>query len=768
MKIQPRRFLSVLGWLLVSATTARTQSTGAIMGMVVDQSGGVIQGARVTVSDEARATRTTTAKPDGTFVVSALALGRYRVQAESYLFENAEATVTITETSTSPTVTLTLKVRGFGESVTVSAVTRTEQRAENLPASVSVVPATRVAETPGHALDDVLRTVPSIDLGRVSSYAQHPKSNNPSMRGLLSGVIPHMLVLVDGVPINDAFSGFVQWSRVPEDLVKQVEVVRGGGSTVWGTYATSGVVNIVTREPSDRELSADVGYGAFNTVRANGFASRRLTSAFTLAASGNWYDTAGFNAVPADQRRPLDVSNTFKTGNVSVQGNFTMNSTLSGFVRAQYFHERQRLGTPLAINQQDSGDVSSGVTKTLANGEIAVHGYMHDGRLATDNVGTPDRFETRFAEFVQNRHTSDATAFGASLQHARKVNALVPQLAFGVDFHRVDGTDTANIFADTSRQIRTDIGSGRQASIGSYALADVQPTSALDLLVSMRWDYWRNFDGFDGTTGLGAVPTKSADAISPRLGARYRLTPVFALRGAAYGAFNAPNIDVLYRAYSTPGFIGLPNSQLDPERSRGVEGGIDVGLSHTRLQVTAFSATIRDAITYRILDPSEPIFPRGYDAASLNINAGKVRSRGVEAEVTQIVGTTWVLDGGYTLADATTIENPLDASSVGEPLQGVPKHAANLGLAHEPAHGFGGTVRWRWTSTYAALFTGKPLEHAAIVDASAKYAWTARTALYIQIQNLFNRQYLADDNGFLAPQRGMPLNLFVGIRTRLN
>jgi iron complex outermembrane receptor protein len=344
----------------------------------------------------------------------------------------------------------------------------------------------------------------------------------------------------------------------------------------------------------------------------------------------------------------------------------------------------------------------------------------------------------------------------------------LPQLSFGVDLHRVNGTDTADIFDDAAHFLRTDTGRGKQAGIGVYALAGAQPTSALDLLASVRWDYWRNFDGFDGTTGLGAVPTKSADAISPRLGARYRLTPMLALRGAAYGAFNAPNIDVLYRAYSTPGFIGLPNSQLNPERARGVESGIDVGLSHTHLRVTAFTATIRDAITYRLLDPSERIFPRGYNSASLNINAGKVRSRGVEAEVTQIVRATWVLDGGYTLADATTIENPLDTSSVGERLHGVPKHAANVGFAHEPARGFGETVRLRWTSTYAALFTGNPLEHAAIVDASAKYVWTPRIALYMQIQNLLNRQYLADDNGFLAPQRGMPFNVFVGIRTRVN
>jgi outer membrane receptor protein involved in Fe transport len=239
------------------------------------------------------------------------------------------------------------------------------------------------------------------------------------------------------VPINDAFSGFVQWSRVPNELVKQVELVRGGGSTVWGTYATSGVVNIVTREPSAREYALDAGYGELNTVRADGFAPRRLSDALTIAGNANWYDTDGFNAVPEDQRRPLDVPTAFKAGHANLQGNFTAGPRLVGFVRGQYFHDRQTLGTPLAVNHQDSWDVSGGADKTAAGGEFAFRGYYHHGLFMTDNVGTPEGVETRFAEYVQNRHTTDSSSVGLSLQYSRRLSATVPQLAVGVDYRLV-------------------------------------------------------------------------------------------------------------------------------------------------------------------------------------------------------------------------------------------------------------------------------------------------------------------------------------------
>jgi iron complex outermembrane receptor protein len=176
---------------------------------------------------------------------------------------------------------------------------------------------------------------------------------------------------------------------------------------------------------------------------------------------------------------------------------------------------------------------------------------------------------------------------------------------------------------------------------------------------------------------------------------------------------------------------------------------------------------VKDAITSRNLDPSEPIFPPGFDFASLNINAGKLRSRGIETEATYALRNDMRLDGGYTFADSVITENPLDPGTVGQQSQGVPRHALNAGLAYERSRGFGVAGRLRWTSTYAALFSGNPLGHAAVVDASARYVVSPRVVLYANIENLFNKDYIADDNGFLPTQRGMPFHLVAGVRTSL-
>jgi hypothetical protein len=113
----------------------------------------------------------------------------------------------------------------------VVTASRYAQKITDVPESVSVISAAQIADTPAYTLDDVLRTVPSVNLPFASAQQIHPTSSIVSMRGL-SG--HRALVLLDGIPINDAFFGYVQWSRVSLASVDRVEVVRGGDSTLWG------------------------------------------------------------------------------------------------------------------------------------------------------------------------------------------------------------------------------------------------------------------------------------------------------------------------------------------------------------------------------------------------------------------------------------------------------------------------------------------------------------------------------------------------------
>jgi len=153
---------------------------------------------------------------------------------------------------------------GFEEQVVVSA-SRAEETLINAPAAVSVITTTTIENSPATNIGDLLRAVPGINVTQVSA-----RDINFTTRGATSTLATSQLALVDGRSIYLDFFGMVMWDFVPTNPheIKQIEVVRGPASAVWGANAMSGVVNVITRTP--RELAAEggrsltIGVGTFD------------------------------------------------------------------------------------------------------------------------------------------------------------------------------------------------------------------------------------------------------------------------------------------------------------------------------------------------------------------------------------------------------------------------------------------------------------------------------------------------------------------------
>jgi iron complex outermembrane receptor protein len=141
----------------------------------------------------------------------------------------------------------------YEEQVVVSASRATEALV-NAPAAVSVVTTATIESSPATNMGDLLRAVPGINVTQVSA-----RDVNFTTRGATSTLATSQLALVDGRSIYLDFFGMVMWDLVPTSPheIKQIEVVRGPASAVWGANAMSGVVNVITRTP--RELAADGG-----------------------------------------------------------------------------------------------------------------------------------------------------------------------------------------------------------------------------------------------------------------------------------------------------------------------------------------------------------------------------------------------------------------------------------------------------------------------------------------------------------------------------
>jgi outer membrane receptor protein involved in Fe transport len=149
------------------------------------------------------------------------------------------------------------------EEITVESASKAETTLVNAPATMSVVTSRTIETSPAQTYADLLRSVPGMNVIQMSA-----RDMNLTTRQATSTLNNSQLVLVDGRSVYLDFFGLVLWDFVPTATsgdIKQIEVVRGPASVVWGANALSGVVNVITKSPRENEgLGVNLSAGFFN------------------------------------------------------------------------------------------------------------------------------------------------------------------------------------------------------------------------------------------------------------------------------------------------------------------------------------------------------------------------------------------------------------------------------------------------------------------------------------------------------------------------
>jgi iron complex outermembrane receptor protein len=161
---------------------------------------------------------------------------------------------------------------------TAITATRTEIAVEDAPASVSVVTQEEIKSLGATTLDEVLRHEAGVILRRDKGIAM--ATPRVSLRGL--GGDSRTLVMLDGMPLNDGYSSGVTWSQLGIENVERIEITRGPGSALYGGNALGGVINIITKKPSGREIKATVGAGSDNTRKYSASYGDMFTDKFGM------------------------------------------------------------------------------------------------------------------------------------------------------------------------------------------------------------------------------------------------------------------------------------------------------------------------------------------------------------------------------------------------------------------------------------------------------------------------------------------------------
>ncbi|HTQ14061.1 MAG TPA: TonB-dependent receptor [Rhizomicrobium sp.] len=667
-----------------------------------------------------------------------------------------------------------------------AAVTLAAPQAES-NGSTSLLLQGQIVDSTAQDAEDLLSGVPNVNLLGYSANTEPPISNSISMRGLGSGIreggISRALVTVDGVPLNDPFFGFIQWSRVPIGDIQRIQATRGGETTLWGNYAEGGVIAITTPFDMPNTAALDGEWGSFGTYRASASGAYPAEGDNTLLAFAETDGTGGYTQFQVNKKITFVVPTTASAVNVHVKDSFAPTPNIAAHMSLSYHADDQRFETRLEKNSQQDFYFSGDIADRVAPGAVlALNVFYGDTTLQSDEpIYSLDTFglvpPTERPNEIHHVQTEDA---GGALAWSQRFGGVLKSYLLGADWHFISGEDLAHHFLlpDGSRTTVVTRAGGDQMFVAGFAQVALSPVPDLDITAGARLQYLQNFRGRDDEIGgRGEVPDRAFTYVEPRVDARYALPAGFALRGAYARSYRAPNLGDEYYAHAADLFVQVENPLLKPERADGVEAGLDFARSGFHAQFTLYSTQVDDYIVLgRTTNPAYS--PHGWFVTE-NQNAGSMRARGIEAEADWDIGAGFSAEFAYTLANSMLTRNTLDPVTVGQQLMDVPRHTESIGIAYASPQGARISIdahRISKTSWFALVQNDVDSPNRSwakanlVVDLYGSYPIGEKADLYAGIQNLFDRRYMAV--GYSQPLSqvvtGAPLQAFMGLRLRFD
>ena len=355
---QPIRWMALLLW--ATGLPCLSAQTANVEGTVRDVSGAVIVEASVVLSSGSYKSETQT-DTDGHFLFSSVpsTSGTLEISREGFnpVRQSWNAGV-----ATNVSLEIVLQLASASEQITVSAA-RTEVRLTETPGSTVLLTNTDVAATPALRVDDVLRQVPGFSLFRRSdSRTANASNQGVSLRGLGGTAASRALVLEDGLPLVDAFGGWVYWDRVPRASLANVEVFRGGASNLYGSDALGGVVQFITRQPQRPAFALDTSYGNERTPDLSFWTGTRV-GRWDLALASEMFRTDGYIIVPTWQRGSVDTPANSEDATIDFTAGHQFGEKGRVFLRGTFYTEFRNNGTHVQTNDTIMGEGAVGLDR---------------------------------------------------------------------------------------------------------------------------------------------------------------------------------------------------------------------------------------------------------------------------------------------------------------------------------------------------------------------------------------------------------------------
>jgi iron complex outermembrane receptor protein len=682
------------------------------------------------------------------------------------------------------------------EEIVVTA-TRTEKAVESAPGSVSIVTKEDIEKRNIKSVDGALNTTAGIYHKSGKSFME--TTSSISLRGIPDD--KRTLFLLDGLALNDAYTGGVSYGLLSVEDVERIEVVKGPFSSLYGGNAMGGVVNIITKMPGKREFTFKTGYGS-SWDRGEGMDDLRkfylsygdkFKDKFSLFASYGYKATNGY---PSD----FNVQSSMPTAGITGWSRTTDNQGNVRYLigdkgdnrwwddqitlKAGYdFTKETKLNLSYMQSRYEYNyDDPHTYLKNAAGNEVWSYGSVKESSFLSGSGGRLQNiygigFETRLSSvemklslgladkeknwYVTRGTTASTTRTGGpgtlsetpSQSYNADIQFTIPVfdrhiLTFGGSFRHgwADSQEhgLTNWKDENSKTTLSCQSKGKDRTYALFVQDEIMILNNLTVYIGFRQDWWETYDGYVNQVGTSGYPKiydkKDASSLSPKAAVVYKPFEKTTLRTSIGKAFRPPTVYDLYRTWvSSGGVTYAGNPELKPETTTSWDIGIEQGLwKGAKVKSTYFENYMKDLIYRKTVSSTLQEL----------INAGKAESKGVELEAEQRFDKWLRLFANYTYTDAKIKKNDAKPSTEGKKLTQVPENMFNAGAEFEKgpfsASLTGCYVGKRYsndenTDTVNGVYTSYDPYFTA--DAKVSYKLTKNAAVSFSVDNIFDRDY---------------------------
>lgn len=555
--------------------------------------------------------------------------------------------------------------------------------------AITVIDSEQIKLRAAQSVSDLLRDVPGL---AVSSYGALGSLTSIRARGSESN---HLVVLIDGVEVNDpSQSDMLNWGTLSAADIERIEIIRGPQSSIRGSDAVAGVVNIITSE-ANQALSADVftEYGSRATSK-NGFSLGHKSGKFSVRFGASHLETDGINIQPSTGD---DIDGYQNTG-INLKAGYQYSDQLNLSLTSRKTNGMNEFdGFP----EVQSSDFSRFHNKFTADYNSADGLWSHAVSLA-DSDFENDNFKQENSQTLANGSTS-SNKQNYQYIGSRFWQAKDQRLSLALEREKEEYQQRGGwaFGADADKLV-----SRKTESVAVEYRFD--PIESVTLAASARKDD-NDFFGKSNTQRLEVV---------------FQQSDTLRLRGAWGTAVKNPTFTELYGIYS--GFQSNPN--LNPEESESWELGLDTTLSDERIQLgaTYFNAQLKDEIGSSC--------DANWTCTPINIEGISDR-QGVELSSSFAVGDSLQVNAAYTYTDSE------DPAGVEEQLRA--KHIGSINVAWQVKSDTKLNINVQHNGSQTDYGFPNPvmLDAYTLVNLNANYSASDKMDVYLSLNNLFDEDY---------------------------